>query len=126
MMTTHSWRTKFGLAGEKYAERLLQDAGLQIEARRFRCRGGEVDLVARDGTALVFVEVKTRRSSRFGDAIETISWRKKRYLLRAAGRYLRRSEQSWRVVQFDVIGLASDSHGRLSAQWVRDAFRTAD
>jgi putative endonuclease len=123
MATARSWRTKFGLAGESYAARLLESAGLVIIERRFRCKGGEIDLIARTGDTLVFVEVKARRGTRYGTAAETISWKKRRFLVRAAGQYLRSSGQGWRPTRFDVVALVSDSRGKLSAQWIPDAFR---
>jgi putative endonuclease len=117
------WRQKFGRAGEAFAEQYLRGAGLAIVARRYRRAGGEVDLVARDGRVLVFVEVKTRRPGRHGTAIEAVSHRKQRRLVAATRHYLRETGESWRPVRFDVVAVSGDSAGRLSAYWVRDAFR---
>ncbi len=123
MATSASWRQKFGRAGERFAERLLDGAGLTIVARRFRRRGGEVDLVALDGDTLVFVEVKTRRPGRYGEAIQAVSRTKQRRLVATARCYLRETGQAWRQVRFDVVAVTSDPAGRLSARWIRDAFR---
>jgi len=123
MAPSTAWRHKFGLAGERFAEGLLRDAGLTIVARRFRRRGGEVDLVALDGATLIFVEVKTRRPGPHGAAVESVSLTKRRRLAATARHYLRETGQSWRPVRFDVVAVTSDRAGRLSARWIRDAFR---
>ena len=123
MAPTNRWRTKFGRAGEHFAERILRDAGLTIVARRFRRRGGELDLVALDGATLVFVEVKTRRPGPYGGAIQAVSRTQRRRLVSIARRYLRESGQAWRPARFDVVAVTSDPAGKLAAQWIRDAFR---
>ncbi len=123
MASTHSWRHKFGRAGERFAEQLLCEAGLRIVAHRFRRRGGEVDLVALDGATLVFVEVKTRRASAYGEAIQAVSVSKRQRVVSTARRYLRETGQAWRPVRFDVVAVTSDRGGSLSARWIRDAFR---
>ena len=123
MARTRDWRHKFGRAGERFAEQLLRDAGLAIVERRFRRRGGEVDLVAREGATLIFVEVKTRRRGLYGDAAQAVTLTKRRRVVTTARHYLRETGQAWRPVRFDVIALTSDGAGRVAARWIRDAFR---
>ena len=123
MVPSTRWRQKFGRAGERFAERMLRDAGLSIVAHRFRRRGGEIDLVALDRLTLVFVEVKTRRPGPYGEAIQAVSFTKRKRLAATARRYLRETGQSWRPVRFDVVAVTSDHTGNLSARWIRDAFR---
>ena len=123
MAPTNRWRNKFGCAGERFAERILCDAGLTIVTRRFRRRGGELDLVALDGPTLVFVEVKTRRTGPYGEAVQAVSWTQRQRLAAIARRYLRETGQAWRPARFDVVAVTSDNAGRLSARWIRDAFR---
>jgi putative endonuclease len=77
-----------GAAAEALAARFLTGQGLDIVGRNYRCRGGEIDLIARDGTTLVFVEVRLRSSRAFGGAAESITATKRRRLRLAAGRYL--------------------------------------
>jgi putative endonuclease len=114
------WNTTFGEAAERFAARLLEGEGLVVEARRYRVHGGEIDLVARDGIVLVFVEVKARRSNAFGVAAESVGRRKQRRLLTAARRYL--AETGFRgACRFDVIAVES-ADGRLRARWIRHAF----
>ena len=67
---------QLGLLGERLACRELERRGYRVLERRARSRHGEIDIVALDGDVLVFVEVKTRRHSRFGEAWEAVSWRK--------------------------------------------------
>jgi len=117
------WRQKFGRAGERFAERILREAGLTIVANRFRRQGGEIDLVALDGVTLIFVEVKTRRPGPYGEAIQAVSFTKRRRLAATARRYVRETGQSWRPIRFDVVAVTSNQSGRLSARWIRDAFR---
>ena len=77
-----------GAVAEAIAAEYLMRHGLAIVARNFRTRAGEIDLVARDGRTLVFVEVRMRRSASHGGAVESISAQKRRRLVAAAGGYL--------------------------------------
>ena len=77
-----------GRAAEALAALHLRDRGLSIVERNVRSRHGEIDLVARDGATLVFVEVRMRRSQRFGGALESITAAKRARLVTAAKGYL--------------------------------------
>jgi putative endonuclease len=77
-----------GAAAEALAASFLTAQGLAIVGRNYRCRGGEIDLIARDGDTLVFVEVRLRRNCAFGGAAESITAAKRRRLRLAAGHYL--------------------------------------
>ena len=112
-----------GARGENRALELLQRAGLQLLARNLRCRAGEIDLVMRDGEQLVFVEVRRRRTERYGGAAASIGAAKQRRLLRAAAWFLGPLAQAhWAgrtpPCRFDVVALESDG-----AHWLKDAFR---
>ena len=74
-----------GAAAEAIAAEFLQARGLVVVRRNYRCRGGEIDIIARDGATLVFVEVRLRSSSAFGGARESITSAKRRRLKFAAG-----------------------------------------
>lgn len=80
--------TTVGAAAETLAAEYLMRQGLTIVARNFRTRAGELDLVARDGRTLVFVEVRMRRSASHGGAVESITAQKRRRLVAAANGYL--------------------------------------
>ncbi len=106
-------RRQTGDLGEKLAAELLASKGYRIVETNFRCREGEIDIVARDGDCLVFVEVRAKRSRRFGTPEESITDRKKNRIRLAAARYREQREdlpEPWRidVVAVEIIG------GRLS------------
>ena len=84
------WDTARGLGsyGERMAVRYLTDRGLEVLDRNWRCDLGEVDIVARDGRCLVVCEVKTRRSTSFGQPIEAVDYRKLARLRRLAAAWL--------------------------------------
>ena len=107
-----------GIAAEALAERYLTDRGLAIVARNYRCRLGEIDLIARDGDTLVFVEVRMRGSSAFGGAAASITASKQRKLHAAAGLYLARLPRT-PPCRFDAILLDSLEAPRI--EWLRGA-----
>ncbi|HIE10361.1 MAG TPA: YraN family protein [Kiritimatiellae bacterium] len=93
-----------GRWGERVAERELRRKGLKIIGRRVRVgRRDELDLIARDGQVLVFVEVKARCDERFGRPIHAVDKAKRRLLSRAAARYLRSLKNPPRFIRFDVV-----------------------
>lgn len=95
-------RARSGVSAEALAARFLEAQGLTVVARNFRVRRGEIDLIARDGATLVFVEVRLRRSSRFGGAVESITAAKRARLVAAAQLYLLR-QRSQPPCRFDAI-----------------------
>jgi putative endonuclease len=108
-----------GAAAEELAARFLEGQGLAIVARNYRCHAGEIDLVARDGDTLVFVEVRLRSSDAFGGAGASIDAAKQRRILRATRHYLAgRREQPCRC---DAVLLDRLDPARV--EWIRDAFR---
>jgi putative endonuclease len=107
-----------GAAAEDLAAAFLARHGLAILERNYRCRGGEIDLVAREGTTLVFVEVRYRRSRAFGGAGASVDARKQARILLAARHYLAgRGDVPCRC---DVVALDALDPGRI--EWIRDAF----
>lgn len=107
-----------GQAAEAIAAEYLIRQGLAILHRNFRCRVGEIDLIARDGDAIVFVEVRMRERSDFGGAAESITAAKRARLVRAAGFYLSGRRQLPQC-RFDAL-LVSGPDRRI--EWIRDAF----
>lgn len=106
-----------GDAGEDRALAYLEQQGLLLLQRNFRCKGGEIDLVMKDGSAIVFVEVRKRAPGRFGDAASSVGPRKQARLMIAAQVYL----QSLRTVpacRFDIIAIDGE---RLN--WIRNAIQ---
>ena len=107
-----------GARAEELVAELFRRAGLRIVARNWRCRHGEIDLIAQEGRTLVFAEVRYRASSRFGGAAESITDAKRSRLVVAAGLYLAGRPQT--DCRFDVL-LLDALHGG-SIRWIRNAF----
>jgi len=107
-----------GGAAEDLAARYLESQGLAIVDRNWRCRAGEIDLVARDGATLVFVEVRLRTSAAFGGAAASVDAHKQRRILQAARLYL--SGRADTPCRCDVIALDGLDPARI--EWIRDAF----
>jgi putative endonuclease len=114
-----------GSAGEAAAERWLRGAGLEIVARGFRARCGEIDLIVRDGAQVVFVEVKTRTSDAFGRPSDAVTAQKRRRIARVASAFLVKSGWTERACRFDVVEVLP-----VGAGWkithIPDAFRPGD
>ena len=96
---------------------------MSILERGFRFRGGEIDLIAREGCELVFVEVKTRTSGEFGDPVEAVTPSKRRRLLQAASFYLKIRGAWQHPCRFDVICVRLEKDGTTRVEHLRDAFR---
>jgi putative endonuclease len=110
--------TIHGREAELAAARWLEARGLTVVARNHRCRGGEIDLVMRDGPALVFVEVRLRTNPHFGDAATSVTPTKQQRLIRAARDYLARNR--WQgPCRFDLVGFRG--HG--DPTWLRDVIQ---
>ena len=107
-----------GSQAEAHAARYLEAQGLQIVQRNYSCRYGEIDLIARDGVTLVFVEVRARSSNAFGGAAASITASKREKLTRTALHYLQGTARTPQC-RFDAVLLSDDSK---PVEWIRDAF----
>ena len=107
-----------GRHAENLAAEFLQERGLQLVARNYRCRFGEIDLIARDGETLVFVEVRMRAGAGFGGAAASITGAKRAKLLRAARHYLSGTARmpACRFYALLVTGLNE------TIEWLQNAF----
>ena len=103
-------RRAVGADGEERAAAWYLAAGYEVVARNWRCCDGELDLVVRRGRELVFVEVKARRSDRFGIPAEAVTSAKRRRLRRLAARYLEATQARAGSLRFDVVSILA---GRL-------------
>jgi len=111
-----------GARAEALAARFLAAHGLTVVERNFRTRYGEIDLIARDGTTLVFVEVRLRTSDRFGGAAASITASKRERLRAAASMYLARLDRE-PACRFDALLLDEVANDRID--WQRDVFSDA-
>ena len=114
-------RQTLGEAGEALAAQHLEQLGFSIVARNHRTRRGEVDLIAEQGELLVFVEVRTRASDKFGSPEETVDARKQERVVLAARDFLARFQGGERAIRFDVIAVV-DEHGAPRVRHIPDAF----
>ncbi len=110
-----------GRAAEDYALGFLEQHGLKLLARNWRCRFGEIDLILEDRGTLVFAEVRCRSSARFGSALESIDRRKQKRLIQSAQHYLACC-RSQAPVRFDVLALTPTAQG-FQLEWIRDALQ---
>jgi putative endonuclease len=118
-----------GSEAEKAAEKMLQEAGLQILARNFQCKMGEIDLIAKENvntgitkekTTIVFVEVRRRSHGGFGSGFDSVDYRKQQKLIRTAHLYLQHYKFfNQYPCRFDIVSVRSLS----DIQWIKNAFQ---
>jgi len=107
---------------EALARSHLERAGLALVEANFTCRHGELDLVMRDRDVLVFVEVRYRRRSGFGDGADSVGRAKRQRLVRAASAWLAaHPQQAHATCRFDVVSIGGDAD-RPALEWLRNAF----
>ncbi|MSQ71829.1 MAG: YraN family protein [Betaproteobacteria bacterium] len=107
-----------GDGAEARAAAFLAARGLSLVETNYRCRAGEIDLVLRDGETIVFVEVRLRRSARFGGAAYSIDARKQSRIIRTARHWL--SGKAEPPCRFDVVLMKGMNDADI--EWIRDAF----
>ena len=111
--------TARGREAEEQAARYLERCGLRVIERNFRVRGGEIDLICRDGGTLVFVEVRLRGRDNFGGAAASITAGKRQRIVLAARHYLAGKAEC--DCRFDCVLIDGDQ-----LKWIRDAFAADD
>lgn len=111
-------KSERGKQGESRAARFLRSRGYHIVELNFRCKMGELDMIARDGETLVFVEVRTRSSARYGRASESVTATKRRRIARLAQFYLMTRKPAFDTCRFDVVDITAGD-----VVLIRDAFR---
>lgn len=105
-----------GKEAENQAASFLQNQGLRLLERNYRCRMGEIDLIMEHGNTLVFVEVRLRRNGNFGGAAASITSHKQRKLIHAAQHYLQQHAKQ-PACRFDALLLDGNK-----IDWIKDAF----
>lgn len=116
----------FGNEGERMAQRFLESLGFRILDKQFRCRFGEVDLIALDGDTIVFVEVKTRQSDRKGQPAEAVTPHKQQQIVKVALHYLKRHGWLDRRSRCDVVAIRLDDPASPHITHYRHAFEPPD
>lgn len=111
-----------GRLGEELAARHLRKSGWEILGRNVREGRKEVDIIARRGGVLAFVEVKTRRTLDFGDPLESISFRKRREIREVAVRWVGRHRPGAVTLRFDAVGILIGPSGAVRLDHVEDAW----
>lgn len=115
-------RRELGALGEKKAVDYLRKKGYRIREKNFRCRAGEIDIVAQDKDCLVFVGVRTRTGSAFGTPEESVDAAKREKLASVALTYLQTHRKMPSLWRFDVVAIEVDPEGRVSRmELIRDA-----
>ncbi len=110
-----------GVSSEDRAVDFLQRHGYRIVERNYRCKIGELDIIARDGETLVFVEVRSRRTNIYGSALEAVGPRKQRKVSRVAMQYLSWRRPRFDTARFDVVAITGPE-----IVLVKDAWRLGD
>ncbi|MFA6345964.1 MAG: YraN family protein [Syntrophales bacterium] len=115
-------RIDTGKGGETIAAAYLERMGYVVLERNYRCVFGEIDIVARDGAAICFVEVKSRRSARYGDPQLAVTRRKQEKMIRTAQHYLAGRGLEDRPARFDVAAIRLSPDGAGTVELIRNAF----
>jgi putative endonuclease len=117
-----------GNSAEEYANRYLQRQGLTLVEKNYRCKYGEIDLIMKDKSTTVFIEVRYRKSHRFGSGAETVDYHKQRKLLATASHYLQNhTDAAKHPCRFDVISLTTSpakSKESYDLQWITNAIQS--
>lgn len=114
-------RLYLGKSGEEAAVSFLKSHGYRILARNYKSRLGEIDIIARDKDTLCFIEVKTRKTDRFGLPAEAISKRKQGHIAKAALLFLKENKFLGKKARFDVVSIVY-SGGAPKSDLIKNAF----
>ena len=117
-------RLDLGKRGEGLALKKVKRLGYKCIARNYRCPLGEIDLIAKDGDCLVFIEIKTRKGKSLGYAKEAVNERKKRQLTKAALAYMKAKDCVNVKSRFDVVAI-NLSEGKEQIEIIQNAFDMA-
>jgi putative endonuclease len=115
-------KDRLGRYGEDVAARYLQGAGLVVLARNWRTAGGELDIIARDGSTLVFCEVKTRSGDGYGPPAAAVVGAKAQRIRRLAAAWLSEAGGGWAALRFDVVSVLCPRGRPPTVEHVRGAF----
>jgi len=124
-MKEKSGNSSLGELGESIAVTFLQGAGFSIVEKNFRCVCGEIDIVARDGRSIVFIEVKCRKNMNFGPPQLAVTPFKQRQISKAALVWLSKKRLYDAEARFDVVAIVVHEHDLPEIEHIRNAFDLA-
>jgi len=107
-MNKNIYRKIVGDQGEDKAVNYLISIGYKILDRNYRSKAGEIDIIAQHDGSYIFIEVKTRRNSRFGSGVDAVTKAKQRRIILTANNYLKDKGSDW-LARFDIISIDSDN-----------------
>ena len=116
-------RLQFGREGESAAIAFLKKKGYRILEKNFRSKVGEIDIIAEQAGAIIFVEVKARADHEFGHPFEALTPAKQKKIIQTARSFLARKRISDRPMQFDVVALTADPSGSWKIEHLENAFQ---
>ena len=111
-----------GNVGEQEACSFLKKKGCKILEKNFRAGHGEIDIIARLGKIVLFVEVKTRVSAEFAQPWEAVGYRKRKNLRTAAKLYVQQQRQTGEEYRFDVLSITMKDGSKAEIEWIQNAF----
>jgi putative endonuclease len=114
-------KKSLGSDGEALAAEFLRKKGYRIIAKNYKTPLGEIDIIAKDGDAVVFFEVKTRANESYGYPFEAVNERKRRKIINVALLFLKKMKEDV-PARFDVLSISSAADGRKEIRHIRDAF----
>jgi len=117
-------RIQTGKRGEEFAVAYLKKNGYRIIERNYKCHYGEIDIVAKEGNTVVFVEVKSRKSEDFGDPQTAVGWEKQKKISRVALAYLKEKHRYPCDARFDVVAIKMMPAGNM-IELIQNAFEFA-
>ncbi|MBO8167776.1 MAG: YraN family protein [Thermoanaerobacteraceae bacterium] len=118
-----AYNQRLGKIGEQAAVKYLKGKGYHILEQNYRCPYGEVDIIAKDKGVLVFVEVKSRTSDKYGTPLESVDIYKQKKLRQLAAYYLHGQEQFFGQCRFDVVGVVLSKKGEVrEIKLIKNAF----
>ena len=114
--------TQLGSYGEKLAVDYVRGIKYDVLSRNYRCNLGEIDIIAMDAKTLVFIEVKTRSSLRYGSGLESVNYKKQRRIRKVATSYLNKNRVTFSQIRFDVIDILVKKDAPIQIDHIKNAF----
>jgi len=121
-MSEKDKRHQFGKDSEQLAVEYLQKNGYMIIQRNYRTRGGEIDIIAKENNTLVFIEVKSRTTTRYGHAIQSLTRQQQKRLSKTALTYLHQHKMKNQSARFDVVAIQKNEYAGTEIRLIKNAF----